>query len=518
MQRMGSMTKYLAFLSGVFISLMIIFFIYSYILKSQLLEQGENILTDLVNTTEQGYSVLASLNNKGFSNCSTENLLAMRKSQFESNDIKDIGFLNNNLLTCTTGIGLLAKPIKETSPNLIFDGHKFWFNQKLITFDRMIQGIVIRKDKYNIVASFQGILYEHIKFKEYELLAVKGDEITHLFGKLGLYQQKAKKGKPHFSSGLLSHSLELCGPKGIICVVIQQKNFSEFQVGPVLLILMFISLVSGVATLHAYQWMYSYIYSTKRRIKLGLSFKGIKPHYQPIIELKTGKVMGCELLARFEDHIGPLYPDQFISVVSELDMSWLMTEHLILQAIDDFKEIKVIDKPFYLSINVFPKDINNGNILKGVELLKNITPNLQICFEVTEDEELHYSKVGDTLEKLSKSHIKISIDDFGTGYSNLSQLKLLDIDTLKVDKSFIDEVETGSIRSTLIPNIVSIAEKLEATIIAEGIENRLQVDELLKMDIELGQGWYYAKALPLREFKEYLLSNSDYKFTDSIGS
>jgi sensor c-di-GMP phosphodiesterase-like protein len=341
----------------------------------------------------------------------------------------------------------------------------------------MIQGIVIRKDKYNIVASFQGILYEHIKFKEYELLAVKGDEITHLFGKLGLYQQKAKKGKPHFSSGLLSHSLELCGPKGIICVVIQQKNFSEFQVGPVLLILMFISLVSGVATLHAYQWMYSYIYSTKRRIKLGLSFKGIKPHYQPIIELKTGKVMGCELLARFEDHIGPLYPDQFISVVSELDMSWLMTEHLILQAIDDFKEIKVIDKPLYLSINVFPKDINNGNILKGVELLKNITPNLQICFEVTEDEELHYSKVGDTLEKLSKSHIKISIDDFGTGYSNLSQLKLLDIDTLKVDKSFIDEVETGSIRSTLIPNIVSIAEKLEATIIAEGIENRLQVDE-----------------------------------------
>jgi sensor c-di-GMP phosphodiesterase-like protein len=518
MQRMGSMTKYLAFLSGVLFSLMIIFFIYSYILKSQLLEQGENILADLVNTTEQGYSVLASLNNKGFSNCSNENLLAMRKSQFESNDIKDIGFLNNDLLTCTTGIGLLAKPIKETSPNLILDGHKFWFNHKLITFDRTLQGIVIRKDNYNIVASFQGILYEHRKFNEYELLAVKGDEITHLFGKPDLYQQKAKMGKPYFSTGLLSHSLELCGPKGIICVVIQQKNFSEFQVGPVLLILMFISLVSGVATLHAYQWMYSYIYSTKRRIKLGLSFKGIKPHYQPIIELKTGKVMGCELLARFEDHIGPLYPDQFISVVSELDMSWLMTEHLILQAIDDFKEIKVIDKPFYLSINVFPKDINNGNILKGVELLKNITPNLQICFEVTEDEELHYSKVGDTLEKLSKSHIKISIDDFGTGYSNLSQLKLLDIDTLKVDKSFIDEVETGSIRSTLIPNIVSIAEKLEATIIAEGIENRLQVDELLKMDIELGQGWYYAKALPLKEFKEYLLSNSDYKFTDSIGS
>jgi sensor c-di-GMP phosphodiesterase-like protein len=199
-------------------------------------------------------------------------------------------------------------------------------------------------------------------------------------------------------------------------------------------------------------------------------------------------------------------------VVAELDMSWSMTEDLILQAIDDFKDIKIINEPFYLSINVYPKDINNGNILKGVELFKNITPNLEVCFEVTEDEELHYSKVGNTLEVLSKSRIKISIDDFGTGYSNLSQLKLLDIDTLKVDKSFIDEVETGSIRSTLIPNIVSIADKLGASIIAEGIENRLQVDELLKMDIKFGQGWYYTKALPLAEFKHYLINNSDYKF------
>jgi sensor c-di-GMP phosphodiesterase-like protein len=195
-------------------------------------------------------------------------------------------------------------------------------------------------------------------------------------------------------------------------------------------------------------------------------------------------------------------------------MSWEMTEHLILQAVEDFKDIKLGDTRFYISINVFPRDINNGNILKGIMLLKDISPNIQICFEVTEDEELHFSKVGNTLEALSKCAIKISIDDFGTGYSNLSQLKLLDINTLKIDKSFVDEVETGSIRSTLIPNIVSIADKLGANIIAEGIENKLQVKELLKMNIEFGQGWHYSKALPLKEFKHYLINNSDYTFDE----
>ncbi|MBA6365800.1 CSS-motif domain-containing protein, partial [Colwellia sp. BRX8-8] len=115
MQRMGSITKYLAFLSGIIFSLTLIFYSYSYILKSQLLEQGEYILSDLMDTTAYGYDVIESLNNQNFTYCSDENLLAMRKSQFESNDIRDIGFLENGVLTCTTGIGILKTPIKGPS-------------------------------------------------------------------------------------------------------------------------------------------------------------------------------------------------------------------------------------------------------------------------------------------------------------------------------------------------------------------------------------------------------------------
>ena len=116
-----------------------------------------------------------------------------------------------------------------------------------------------------------------------------------------------------------------------------------------------------------------------------------------MVALITGQVIGCELLALFEDNISPLYPDKFIAVVNELDMSWTMTERIILQTIDDFKEINVVDSGFYLPINVFQNDINTNKILKGIELLKDIKPNLQVCFDVIQDKELHFSKLDTTL-------------------------------------------------------------------------------------------------------------------------
>ena len=132
---------------------------------------------------------------------------------------------------------------------------------------------------------------------------------------------------------------------------------------------------SGFSFLLAYEALNKHIFSMRRRSSIGLSLNGIRPHYQPIVDLKSGKVVGCELLARFKDKIGPLYPDEFIPVVSELDQSWKMTKFLILQAKEYFKNIQAADIPFYLSINIFPKDINNGNIIKGIKLLNNISPN-----------------------------------------------------------------------------------------------------------------------------------------------
>ncbi|MDC2890698.1 EAL domain-containing protein [Psychrosphaera algicola] len=93
----------------------------------------------------------------------------------------------------------------------------------------------------------------------------------------------------------------------------------------------------------------------------------------------------------------------------------------------------------------------------------------------------------------------MAVDDFGTGYSNLKQLRDISCDTLKIDRSFISEMEDGSIRSTLIPHIVDIAKQLNLKIVAEGVENEMQRSALLDEGVEFAQGWLFGKAMPMAE-------------------
>ncbi|XQW83531.1 EAL domain-containing protein [Thalassotalea piscium] len=510
MLKLCSFRKLLSFLLGGGISLVIIFLVYSHLLSNQLVLQGESIYRELQTTAINSYDVIQSLNEKGFTRCTKENLFEMRKAQFESNDIKDIGFFENRILTCTTGVGLLDKIVRESTPDFIRDGHKYWIDKALLTFNQKVLGVIIQDKSYNIVLSFQSILKEYNQKNNYEIISVFDGKSSHLYGQLGLYKNIGAKGEVHTISGLFIHYMEFCEEKGGICVAAEQQTFSGLLKFPILFVFIIIFILSGVSALYLSDSLTQYFRSTRRRVKSGLSSGCFTPHYQAIVDMRTGQVVGCELLARFEDKIGSLSPDEFIPVVADLNLSWTMTDYFIRQALNDFANISSSGKPFYLSINVFPKDINNGNILKGIELVKQLNPNLQVVFEITEDEQVSFDELTSTLAQLNKSPIKMSIDDFGTGYSNLSQLKHLDINTLKIDKSFVDEVETGAIRSTLIPNIIAIADKLGADVIAEGVENELQVNVLLNMKIIYGQGWYYVKALPIEEFSSYLLLHSEF--------
>lgn len=500
--------KTIAFILGTCLSLCLIFLIYSQTLVTQLSQYGQSIIQDLNVSADQAFTSLALLNKSNFKQCSREHLLIMRKLQFESNDIKDIGFFVNNQVLCTTGAGVLDTPILEVHSGYVFEGHVFWFNQELKTFDNMVKGVIVRSENYNVVLSFRTLLVEHNLFSNYEVVARFEQRNRHLFGSRGLFRNDVLHQHQFIKVGLFSHRIELCGPKGFLCVAVQQDNFTEYQKSPLVFILFLIIILSGFTSLHIFGYIDRYLNSKKRRLRKGLESNKFSAFYQPIINLQTEQVVGCELLARFHDSKGVLPPTTFIPIMAQMDLSWPLTEYLVKRAINDLNQLEKMDNSLYLSINIYPKDINNGNVLKIIEVLKQAPKHLRIGFEITEDEELDFTKANIVLAKLHQAGVKISIDDFGTGYSNMAQLKSFNIDSLKIDKSFVDEVESGSIRSTLIPNIVSIAHKLDAQIIAEGVENILQVQELLKMDIQYGQGWLYSKALNAEEFKKYLNANS----------
>jgi sensor c-di-GMP phosphodiesterase-like protein len=106
---------------------------------------------------------------------------------------------------------------------------------------------------------------------------------------------------------------------------------------------------------------------------------------------------------------------------------------------------------------------------------------------------------------------QISIDDFGTGYSNLNQIASMECNAIKIDRSFVADMETGSIKSSIIPHVVGMAEALKLRVVAEGVENEAQAKKLEEMQVEYGQGWLFGRPMTAMNFSRHLETVSTYQ-------
>jgi sensor c-di-GMP phosphodiesterase-like protein len=244
--------------------------------------------------------------------------------------------------------------------------------------------------------------------------------------------------------------------------------------------------------------------SIEGRVMKGLRQESFYCQYQPIVEIDSGKIIGCEVLARYQDTKGAIFPDTFIHVITAQEKTWPFTEQIINRLMEDLDGYDSVPHGFRININFFPEDIESGAILRLLQDKRFEHKKLRFVIELTENKKLSISTAKETLALMVASGFEIAIDDFGTGYSNLSQVRDIQCHSLKVDRSFIDEMGISNIRSTLIPHIVDIAEKLGATVVAEGIETDRQRQELKAIGVQYGQGYIFAKPMPMAKLVDLL--------------
>jgi sensor c-di-GMP phosphodiesterase-like protein len=230
-------------------------------------------------------------------------------------------------------------------------------------------------------------------------------------------------------------------------------------------------------------------------------------HYQPIVDLSTGRVIGCEVLARLQDGPRLLYPDEFIPALNRKKLAWALDAAVSERALMELgTSLPHLSSGFTVALNFFPGSLNRDRIHAHLQkTLKTIARNdFQIKLEITEYE------FSETLEpeirKLREDGYRIAIDDFGTGYSNLGIVKRISPDVLKIDKSFVFEMEDATVRSSLIPEIVAIARAIRCDVVAEGIETASQANRLLALGVRFGQGYYFLRPAPIDKFLDYLQS------------
>jgi diguanylate cyclase (GGDEF)-like protein len=234
--------------------------------------------------------------------------------------------------------------------------------------------------------------------------------------------------------------------------------------------------------------------------------------YQPKVDLNSGKLIGAEALVRWKHpERGYIFPDQFIPIAESSDVILAIGEHLIEQAVAALKtwlnQGKITDN-FHVAINLSARQIYRQNL---THILRRITkkhdvPAKMLQLEVTESLLLNDTeKANQVLTELQKSGHAVWLDDFGTGYSSLSYMQRFNFNGVKVDRSFVTDIENNDKNYNLVNAIASLAEGFGIETVAEGIENQDQADIVAALGCTIGQGYHFAKPVPKQRFEQACL-------------
>lgn len=232
-------------------------------------------------------------------------------------------------------------------------------------------------------------------------------------------------------------------------------------------------------------------------LRRGLEAGEIESHYQPIVELSTGRIWGLEPLARWRHpERGLLPPGEFIrlaeetGLIHELGRSVLRgaCEKLAVWSRDGHRDLQ-------LAVNVSARQFGADSFTDEVERTleeSGVAPD-RLCLEVTETAIM---RATDRIDELRDLGVRVVIDDFGTGYSSLLYLRDLDVDGLKIDMSFVQGLGNGSGNRAIVETILTLGRELDLGVIGEGIETEFQLEQLREMGCQLGQGYHLARPEP----------------------
>ena len=228
--------------------------------------------------------------------------------------------------------------------------------------------------------------------------------------------------------------------------------------------------------------------------------------YQPVVDAKTEKLVGAEALLRWQDEkYGMVPPDQFIPVLERDPMFIQLGRWILRQAMLDTKKLLDQKPDFLISVNLAYTQLEKPDFMDMLTDLLEETgfPPQNLCLEITERcRLLDISLLKNILVNLQAKGIRFALDDFGTGFSSLGIAKNLNFDTIKIDRSFVMDIETDDKEKELIGHFTAFASTFGANVCVEGIETTGMRDILQEYRVSSFQGYYYSKPLPFEAFME----------------
>lgn len=254
--------------------------------------------------------------------------------------------------------------------------------------------------------------------------------------------------------------------------------------------------------------------TTRLRLKADLEYALVdgqfRLRYQPLVDLRKGELVGLEALVRWHHpRRGEVLPGEFISIAEESGVilplgRWVLDE--ACGQVRAWQADRLTPEPIGMSVNLSARQLEDPGLTDDVSaaLEKSGLEPALLTLEITESVLMHDTKLTQqSLHQLKALGVRLVIDDFGTGYSSLSYLRRFPIDGIKIDRSFIDAVDTDREEADLVGSIIALSNRLKLETVAEGVERWSQLARLRTLGAQLGQGYYWAVPLTPSEVVAY---------------
>jgi PAS domain S-box-containing protein len=236
-------------------------------------------------------------------------------------------------------------------------------------------------------------------------------------------------------------------------------------------------------------------------------------HYQPVVSLQTGKISGFEALTRWQRPEGILSPAEFIAVAEETGLIIPMNQQLRREACRQLRSWQSefpCDPPLTMSVNITTKEFAQPDLANEIRGCLKESGVDSSCLQLEIIETIAMAdaeKSGHVLAQLKALGVRLSIDDFGTGYSSLSRLRRIPVDTLKIDRAFISNMDSDPESGEIVRIIIMLAHNLGLKVVAEGTETEEQVNLLKQLNCEMTQGYFFSRPVDKQAISKLLSSD-----------
>lgn len=477
-------------------------------LKSSLQAEAQLRLSSLEKLHGNVMSAFAELRKTATAEpCSPQFMRELQRVAFLPDGLNEFIYAPGGRVTCSTGMReRAAAPEWLGPPDVAGISHgdmAMWIDKRLDAIGRPdVYGHIVFQEPFAIVVPQQLLDASPVEgAKQQFVISSFSSSVHHLGGQRGLYRSSVA------DQGSFSDIRKVaCGRTHPYCFAVAANLPDRLAVMPeiVLLIAALIAFYAIAPAAYACRLIEAY-WSFESRFLRNLDTGSIVCAYQPILDVKTGRISGCEVLARWRDLDGSIvYPDRFIDIVAQADRTLDFTKMMADRAHRELSVALGADTRLQVNFNIFPRDLDSEKLRHVFAAFNSDRDRFTLALEITESDALSLEHAQAEIETLGGMGIRTYVDDFGNGYSNIHRIATLAVHGVKLDRSFAMAPNESMMARMLVHAIDMIASS-GCEIVVEGVETQERLDLLIGTNrVAYAQGYLISRPLSIDGFAKFL--------------